>query len=141
VAARSRHPNGEGDDAPTPGNCAHGAILRTAIVQKADSSPLFDDRHAALQSGTSEKHMAMLRRITRLFPGAANRLSEETAALSPLSSASLEIIRRLAAKLPSEPAPKRAMGSSRSIFLGLSKSNAQRLPGLWQVREPGAGSA
>jgi hypothetical protein len=74
-------------------------------VQKADSSPPFDDRDAALQSGASEKRVAMQRRVTRLFLGTANRLNEEAAALAPLSSASLGIIRPLAAKLPSEPAP------------------------------------
>ena len=58
-------------------------------MQKADSSSLFDDLDAALQSGSSEKHVAMLRQVTDQFP---NRLSEETMALSLPSSASPEII-------------------------------------------------
>ena len=49
-----------------------------AIVQKADSSSsLFDDLDAALQSGSSERRVAMLRQVTDLFLTEANRLNEE----------------------------------------------------------------
>jgi hypothetical protein len=45
-------------------------------VQKADSTSLFDDLDAALQSGSSEKRVAMLRQVTDLFQSEANRLNE-----------------------------------------------------------------
>jgi uncharacterized protein (DUF2336 family) len=46
-------------------------------VQNADSSSLFDDLDAALQSGSSEKRVAMLREVSDLFLNEANRLNEE----------------------------------------------------------------
>jgi hypothetical protein len=45
-------------------------------VQNADSS-LFDDLDVALQSGSSEKRVAMLRKVTDLFLSEADRLNEE----------------------------------------------------------------
>jgi uncharacterized protein (DUF2336 family) len=47
------------------------------IVQKAESPSLFDDLDAALQSGSSEKRVAMLRQVTDLFLSEADRLNEE----------------------------------------------------------------
>ena len=47
-----------------------------AIVQNADSSSLFDDLDAALQGSSSEKRLAMLRRVTDLFLSQADRLNE-----------------------------------------------------------------
>jgi hypothetical protein len=38
-----------------------------AIVQQAGSSSAFDDHDAALQSGSSEKRVAMLRQVADLF--------------------------------------------------------------------------
>jgi uncharacterized protein (DUF2336 family) len=46
-------------------------------VQKADTSSLFDDLDAALRCGSSEKRVAMLRQVTDLFLGEADRLNEE----------------------------------------------------------------
>jgi uncharacterized protein (DUF2336 family) len=46
-------------------------------VHNADSSSLFDDLDAALQSGSSEKRVAMLRQVTDLFLSEADRLTEE----------------------------------------------------------------
>jgi uncharacterized protein (DUF2336 family) len=51
--------------------------LWIAIVQNADSSSVFDDLDAALQCGSSEKRVAMLRKVTNLFLSEANRLNEE----------------------------------------------------------------
>jgi uncharacterized protein (DUF2336 family) len=51
--------------------------LWIAIVQKADSSDLFDELDAALQSGSSEKRLAMLRQVTDLFLNEADRLDKE----------------------------------------------------------------
>jgi uncharacterized protein (DUF2336 family) len=46
-------------------------------VQNAGSSSLFDDLDAALQSGSSEKRVAMLRQMTDLFLNEADRLNDE----------------------------------------------------------------
>ena len=46
-------------------------------MQIADSASLFDDLDAALQSGSSERRVAMLRQVTDLFLSEANRLNEE----------------------------------------------------------------
>lgn len=46
-------------------------------MQKDDTSSLFDDLDAALQSGSSEKRVAMLRQVTDLFLSEADRLNEE----------------------------------------------------------------
>jgi uncharacterized protein (DUF2336 family) len=46
-------------------------------VQKADNSSLFDDLDAALQSGSPEKRVAMLRQVTDLFLSESDRLNEE----------------------------------------------------------------
>jgi len=48
-----------------------------AIVQKDGTSSLFDDLDTALQSGSSEKRVAMLRQVTDLFLSEADRLNEE----------------------------------------------------------------
>jgi hypothetical protein len=45
-------------------------------VQNADSSSLFDELDAALQSGSSEKRVAMLRQVTDLFLNEADRLND-----------------------------------------------------------------
>lgn len=51
--------------------------LWISIVQNADGSSLFDDLDAALQSGSSEKRVAMLRQVTDLFLSESDRLNEE----------------------------------------------------------------
>jgi uncharacterized protein (DUF2336 family) len=48
-----------------------------SIVQKADNFSLFDDLDAALQSGSPEKRVAMLRQVTDLFLNESDRLNEE----------------------------------------------------------------
>jgi hypothetical protein len=55
---------------PTPvynreGNHALAADFWIAIVQNADSSPLFDALDAALQRGSSEKRIAALRPVAK----------------------------------------------------------------------------
>jgi uncharacterized protein (DUF2336 family) len=59
------------------GNFNAAENFRIEIVQKADTSCLFDELDAALQSGSSEKRLAMLRQVTDLFLIEADRLSEE----------------------------------------------------------------
>jgi uncharacterized protein (DUF2336 family) len=58
------------------GNAAFDKLW-IAIVQNADSPSLFDDLDAALQSGSSEKRVAMLRQVTDLFLNETDRLNEE----------------------------------------------------------------
>ena len=59
------------------GNYAPYGIRWVAIVQNADSSSLFDDLDAALQSASSEKPVAMLPQIPELLLGAADRPNDE----------------------------------------------------------------
>ena len=122
-------------------------------MQKADSSSLFDVLDAALQGGSSERLVARLRQITDLFLSKPNRPSEETVALSLLSSASPEIIKPLmnssgddgllipCAKLPPGSAPKPGHRKLEIDLSRLSKSNTQRLLRFGQVREVSARSA
>jgi uncharacterized protein (DUF2336 family) len=63
--------------ATTPRHPTHGANSWIEIVQKADTSRLFDELDTALQSGSSETRVAMLRQVTDLFLFEADRLSEE----------------------------------------------------------------
>jgi hypothetical protein len=44
-------------------------------VQNADSVSLFDDLDAALQSGSPEKRIAMLRQVTDPFLSGSDRLN------------------------------------------------------------------
>lgn len=46
-------------------------------MQNADNTSLFDDLDAALQSGSPEKRVAMLRQVTDLFLSELDRLNEE----------------------------------------------------------------
>jgi hypothetical protein len=46
-------------------------------VHNADSSSLFDHLDAALESGSSENRVAMLRQVTDLFLSEVDRLHED----------------------------------------------------------------
>ena len=71
------------------------------IVQKADSSSsLFDDLDAALQSGSSEKRVAMLRQVTDLFLTEANRLNEEQ--IGVFDGVLVQLIERIESKTLAE---------------------------------------
>jgi uncharacterized protein (DUF2336 family) len=61
----------------TPRQFVPAEFFWIEIVQKADTSCLFDELDAALQSGSSERRLAMLRQVTDLFLIEADRLSEE----------------------------------------------------------------
>jgi hypothetical protein len=125
--------HGEGNDAPP-------AILWIAIVQNADSSSLFDDLDAALQSGSSEKRAAMLRQVTNLFLGGPR----DDGLLIPCKAADFKWETGsaiLATKLPPGSAPKTGHEKLKIDFDKLSKPNAQRLLRFWQVREVSVRSA
>lgn len=78
------------------GNHALPQIFRIAIVQKAGSHSLFDDLDAALQSGSSEKRVAMLRQVTDLFLSEAERLNETQ--IGVFDSVLVQLIERIEAK-------------------------------------------
>ena len=67
-------------------------------MQNAGSSSLFDDLDAALQSGSSEKRVAMLRQMTDLFLSEADRLASEGAfgegSMAPKVAAAADYVRR-----------------------------------------------
>jgi hypothetical protein len=65
----------------------------TAMPDAAGS--LFDDLDAALQSGSSEKRVAMLRRVTDLFLSEADRLNEEQ--ISVFDNVLVQLIERIEA--------------------------------------------
>jgi len=65
-------------------------------VQKADTSCLFDELDAALQSGSSERRLAMLRRLTDLFLIEADRLAEEQ--ISIFDVVLVQLIERIEAR-------------------------------------------
>jgi len=69
-------------------------------VQKADSSSLFDDLDDALQSGSSEKRVAMLRQVTDLFLSEADRLSEEQ--IGVFDGVLVQLIERIEARTLAE---------------------------------------
>jgi uncharacterized protein (DUF2336 family) len=70
--------------------------LWKAIVQQADSTSLFDDLEAALQRSSSEKRVAMLRRITDLFLKEADRLNERQ--IEVFDGVLVQLIKRIEAR-------------------------------------------
>jgi uncharacterized protein (DUF2336 family) len=65
-------------------------------VQNADSSSLLDDLDAALQSGSSEKRVAMLRQVTELFLSKADHLNE--AQIGVFDGVLVQLIERIEAR-------------------------------------------
>ena len=98
-------------------------------MQNADSSSLFDDLDAALQSGSSEKRVATLRPVTDLFLSESDRLNDLSLNLARHSEIGIA-------------GPILTNSTRLKIdFDKLSKSNAQRLLRFWQAREVSARSA
>ena len=139
------------------------SILWIAVVHNADSSSLFNDLDAALQSG-SENRVALPRRVTNLFLSEADRLSEEqigvfdgvpvqliqrieartlmelSERLAPATRASFDLTPNLARHSeiriarPHGSVPKAGYEKLQIDFAKLSKSNARRLLRFWQLR-------
>ena len=65
-------------------------------MQKAGISPLFDDLDAALQSGSSENRMALLRRVTDTLLSEADRLNR--AQVSVCDDVLVQLIERIEAR-------------------------------------------
>jgi hypothetical protein len=72
------------------GNCAPCCNLWTAIVPSAGISFLFDDLDAALQGGSSEKRVAMLRQVTDPLPETRSPL-EISQRLAPVARALIDL--------------------------------------------------
>ena len=69
-------------------------------MHNAESSSLFDELDAALQSGSSEKRVAMLRQITDLFLNEADRLNEEQ--IGVFDDVLVQLIERIEARTLTE---------------------------------------
>ena len=100
-------------------------------MQKADSSSLFDELDAALQSGSSEKRLGMLRQVTDLFLNEADRLSEEQIGVFDLVL--VQLIERIETRTLAEISERLAAVANAPIDLTLSLAAIQRskLPGLF----------
>ena len=100
------------------GNYAPWCNLWTAIVQNADSSTLFDDLDAALQSGSSQKRVAMLRQVTDLFLSEADRLNEEQ--IGVFDDVLVQLIDRIEARTLAEISERFAAVANAPIDLTLN---------------------
>jgi uncharacterized protein (DUF2336 family) len=89
-----------------------------AIVQNAESSSLFDDLDAALQSGSSEKRSAMLRQVTDLFLNESDRLNEEQ--IGVFDEVMVQLIERIETKTLAEISERLAPVANAPIDLSLS---------------------
>jgi len=87
-------------------------------VQKADSSSLFDDLDAALQSGSSEKRVAMLRQVTDLFLSKADRLNEEQ--IGVFDNVLVQLIQRIETRTLAEISERLAPVANAPIDLTLN---------------------
>jgi len=87
-------------------------------VQNADSSTLFDDLDAALQSGSSQKRVAMLRQVTDLFLSEADRLNEEQ--IGVFDDVLVQLIDRIEARTLAEISGRFAAVANAPIDLTLN---------------------
>ena len=87
-------------------------------MQNADSSTLFDDLDAALQSGSSEKRVAMLRQVTDLFLSEADRLNEEQ--IGVFDDVLVQLIDRIEARTLAEISERFAPVANAPIDLTLN---------------------
>ena len=100
------------------GNYAPWCNLWTAIVQNAGSSTLFDDLDAALQSGSSQKRVAMLRQVTDLFLSEADGLNEEQ--IGVFDDVLVQLIDRIEARTLAEISKRFAAVANAPIDLTLN---------------------
>jgi uncharacterized protein (DUF2336 family) len=92
-------------------------MIWITTVQNADSS-LFDDLDAALQSGSSEKRVAMLRQVTDLFLNEADRLNEEQ--ISVFDGVLVQLIDRIETRTLAEISERLAPVANAPIDLTLN---------------------
>jgi hypothetical protein len=89
-------------------------------VQSADSPFLFDDLDTALQGGSSEKRVAMLRQITDLLLSEADRLNE--AQISVFDGVLVQLIGRIEARTLVEISQRLAPVARALIDLTLNRA-------------------
>ena len=87
-------------------------------MQNADSSSLFDDLDAALQSSSSEKRVAMLRQVTDLFLNEADRLNEKQ--IEVFDGVLVQLIERIEARTLVEISERLAPVANAPIDLTLN---------------------
>jgi uncharacterized protein (DUF2336 family) len=87
-------------------------------VQNADSTSLFDDLDAALQGGSSEKRIAMLRQVTDLFLSESDRLNEEQ--ISVFDGVLVQLIERIETRTLAEISERLAPVANAPIDLSLN---------------------
>jgi uncharacterized protein (DUF2336 family) len=87
-------------------------------VQQADSTSLFDDLEAALQRGSSEKRVAMLRQVTDLFLKEADRLNERQ--IEVFDGVLVQLIKRIEARTLVEISERLAPVANAPIELTLN---------------------
>jgi len=89
---------------------------------------LFDDLDAALQSGSPEKRVAMLRHVTDLFLSEADRLNEEQ--ISVFDNVLVQPIERIEARTLVEISERLAPVANAPIdlTLNLARHSARNLP-------------
>jgi hypothetical protein len=95
-------------------------------VQNADSSSLFDDLDAALQSGSSEKRVALLWQVTDVFLSEADRLNEKQIGVFD----GVQLIERIETRTLVEISERLAPVANASIdlTLNLARHSARNLP-------------
>jgi hypothetical protein len=89
-------------------------------VQSTDSPFLFDDLDTALQGGSSEKRVAMLRQITDRLLSQADRLNE--AQISVFDNVLVQLIERIEAKTLVEISQRLAPVARALIDLTLNRA-------------------
>jgi uncharacterized protein (DUF2336 family) len=87
-------------------------------VQNADSSSLFDDLDAALQSGSPERRVAMLRQVTDLFLSEADRLNENQ--IGVFDNVMVQLIERIESRTLAELSERLASVAHAPIDLTLN---------------------
>lgn len=87
-------------------------------MPNADNPSLFDDLDAALQSGSSEKRVAMLRQVTDLFLSEADRLNEEQ--IGVFDNVLVQLIERIETRTLAEISERLAHVTNAPIDLTLN---------------------
>jgi hypothetical protein len=97
-------------------------------VQNADSSSLFGDLDAALQSGSSGKRVALLRQVTDLFLSEADRSNEKQ--IGVFDGVLVQLIERIETRTLVEISERLAPVANAPIdlTLNLARHSARNLP-------------
>ena len=93
-------------------------MIWIAIVQNAGSLSLFDDLDAALQGGSSERRVAMLRQVIDLFLNKADQLTE--AQIDVFDGVLIQLIKRIETRTLAEISERLAPIANAPIDLTLN---------------------